>query len=135
MKVLSGHYDENSAYIVESYPYGFKLRCRCRFYLDVHPKKGTRLVTQTTNPKVGDGTTWNKPKMSTYSPFGAMFLDDEGHVHWSGLSVYDIREKGKSWMETYRSGLTEGQIKELEAYIKLIEKHDAKKAAAEVISK
>eukprot|EP00697_Spironema_sp_BW2_P012450 gnl/Spiro4/28699_TR14197_c0_g3_i2.p1 gnl/Spiro4/28699_TR14197_c0_g3~~gnl/Spiro4/28699_TR14197_c0_g3_i2.p1 ORF type:complete len:154 (+),score=3.58 gnl/Spiro4/28699_TR14197_c0_g3_i2:840-1301(+) len=57
------------------------------------PKKGFRLVSQTTNPKKA-GEVWNAPKKSTYQVFaGCMYLDENGHVQWSGLSEYS--EVGK----------------------------------------
>lgn len=134
MKILSGHYSEETALVINDYPYGFRLRCKIRYWLEVN-SKGTRFWSQTTNPKK-PGEVWNKAKCSTYCLFGAMFQKEEeageenGHVGWTGLSMYDIKEKGKDWLATYHVGLTEGQVKELEAFIKLIEKHDAKKAPA-----
>lgn len=136
MKVLSGHYSEETAFVIDDYPYGFRLRCKIRYWLEVN-NKGTRFWSQTTNPKK-DGEAWNKAKSSTYCLFGAMFQkgeeagEESGHIAWTGLSMYDVREKGKAWLETYREGLTEGQLKDLEVYFRLIEKHDAKKAAVEV---
>ena len=105
MKVLSGHYSPETAYVVEDYPYGFRLRCKIRYWLEVN-SKGTRFWSQTTNPKRGD--VWNKPKASTYSLMGAMYLDEENHVQWCGLSPYDA-SKCKDFLETYSVGLTEGE--------------------------
>jgi len=39
--------------LVEDYPYGFRLRCKIRFWLEYAPKRGFRFVSQTTNPKRG----------------------------------------------------------------------------------
>lgn len=81
VKVLSNHYSQDTAFIVDSYPYG-SLRCKMRYWLEVHPKKGTRLWSQTTNPKRTnefDITANKKPKASTYSVVGAMYLDELGH--------------------------------------------------------
>lgn len=76
----------NSAYLVEDYPYGFKLRTQIRYWLEKHPKRGFRFVSQTLNPK---NNRWNAPKKSTYMPFGAcMYLDEKNHVVWDGLSEY-----------------------------------------------
>lgn len=49
---LGGHVDEASAYVVNDYPYGFRLRCKIRYWLEHSLKKGTRFCSQTTNPKV-----------------------------------------------------------------------------------
>jgi hypothetical protein len=105
MQILKGHYSPETAYVVEDYPYGFRLRCKIRYWLEVN-NKGTRLWSQTTNPKRGD--IWNTPKSSTYSLFGAMYLDEENHVQWNGLSLYD-GNKAQAYLDTYGEGLTEVQ--------------------------
>jgi hypothetical protein len=71
-----------------------------RCWLESHDKKGTRLVTQTTNPKAGD--VWNKPKASTYM-YGAaaMFVGNDGHVGWEGLSEYSSAKEYRAFVETY----------------------------------
>jgi hypothetical protein len=106
MKILSGHTSPETAYLVDDYPYGFRLRCKIRYWLDYHPKRGFRFVSQTTNPKRGN--VWNKPKASTYCRFGGcMFLDDNGHVHWSGLTEYCNGAEAKTWLDTYGEGVPE----------------------------
>lgn len=106
MKILVGHVSPETAYVVDDYPYGFRLRCKIRYWLEYAPKKGFRLVSQTTNPKKGD--VWNKPKASTYYKFGgAMFLNKEGHVEWSGLSEYSDAAEAKLFVEKYGEGVPE----------------------------
>lgn len=105
-KVLSGHYSPETAYIVDDYPYGFRLRCKIRYWLDVN-KKGTRLCSQTTNPKRGD--VWNKPNLSTYRNAGAMFLDENDHVCWNGISFYTA-DNVRAFLDTYGEGMTEGEV-------------------------
>ena len=84
-KLLPGHVSPETAYVVDDYPYGFRLRCKIRYWLETHKRLGVRMVSQTSNPKVA-GLVWNKPKASTYCKFaGAMYLDFENHVQWSGL--------------------------------------------------
>ncbi len=88
MTPLYGHTDENTAYLVDDYPYGYKLRCKIRYWLEYSPSKGFRFVSQTTNPKKA-GEVWNAPKKSTYMRLGGcMFLDENNHVHWTGVSEY-----------------------------------------------
>lgn len=80
MQILEGHVSPETAYVVDDYPYGFRLRCKIRYWLEHKPGHGVRLVSQTTNPK-RPGEIWNKPKASTYCTFsGCMYLDDNGHV-------------------------------------------------------
>lgn len=88
VKVLKGHTSPETAYLIEDYPYGFKLRTEKRVWIEEHPKKGFRLASQTRNPKIA-GNPWNKVVYSTYVDSGAgMFLDEEGHVQWTGIGVY-----------------------------------------------
>lgn len=106
MKLLLDHVSPETAYVVADYPYGFRLRCKIRYWLEYAPKRGFRFVSQTTNPKRGD--VWNKPKASTYSRFGgAMYLDENDHVQWSGLSEYSSGAEAKAWADTYGAGVPE----------------------------
>lgn len=74
MKFLFGHEDENTAYLVEDYPWGFKLRTQQRHWVETKKGYGQRHVTQTLNPKNGK---WCKPKKSTYAQIVVLFLEDE----------------------------------------------------------
>lgn len=107
MKILTGHISPETAYVVEDYPYGFRLRCKIRYWLEYRANKGFRLMSQTSNPK-RPGLVWNKPKASTYCRFGGcMFLDDNDHVEWSGLTQYCSGAEAKAWADTYGSGVPE----------------------------
>jgi hypothetical protein len=48
LQLLFGHTSPETAYVVEDYPYGFRLRCKIRYWLEFKAKKGFRLVSQTT---------------------------------------------------------------------------------------
>jgi hypothetical protein len=85
MTPLYNHNSRETAYQVDSYPYG-SLRCKIWFWLDFNEKKGFRFCSQTENPKNGR---MNAPKMSTYNKFaGCMYLDDSDHVVWTGIHEY-----------------------------------------------
>jgi hypothetical protein len=90
-RILRGHTSPETAYVVNDYPYGFRLRCKIRYWLENKAGKGYRRMTQTTNPAksvTGSGDVWNKPKASTYrGGMAFMFLDAEQHVEWVNLSV------------------------------------------------
>jgi len=74
---LYGHDSRETAYQVDSYPYG-RLRCKIWFWLETSDKKGTRFYSQTENPKNGR---MNAHKYSTYSILaGNMYLDENDHV-------------------------------------------------------
>jgi len=106
MQLLFNHVSPETAYVVDDYPYGFRLRCKIRYWLEFKPKHGFRLVSQTSNPKKGH--IWNKPKASTYSEFGgAMYLDEQGHVQWSGLSQYCNGAEAAAWNEKFGAAVPE----------------------------
>jgi hypothetical protein len=107
MKILTGHTSPETAYLVDDYPYGYTLRCKIRYWLEYKNKLGFRLVSQTTNPK-RPGEVWNKPKASTYAKFGGcMYLDDNGHVQWTGLSEYCDGKEAQAFLNTYGAGVPE----------------------------
>lgn len=90
MKTLSGHTNEEKAYVVEDYPYGFRLRTQIRYWIET-TKHGQRFVSQTLNPKTG---AWNKPKSSTYDEIKVMVLNEEnGHIECESLRFNDSEEK------------------------------------------
>lgn len=89
-KPLYGHTSEDTAYLVPDYPYGRKVRCRIRYWLEQSPSKGFRFVSQTENPKT---LRWNAPKKSTYVLLSAcMYLDENDHVQWSCFHHGNPRE-------------------------------------------
>ena len=117
IEILKGHVSPETAYVVADYPYGFKLRCKIRFWLEFKPKLGFRLVSQTTNPKRA-GESWNKPKASTYYRFGAcMYLDAGGHVKVSGLSEYCSGAEAQAWADTYGEGVPEAGAELLRKWV------------------
>lgn len=96
---LYGHTSEATAYLVDDYPYGFRERAQIRYWLEHKPKKGWRFVSQTLNPKTGR---LNKPKASTYADWGAaMYLDEKGHVQWTGVGPYTDAEHFLAFVQTF----------------------------------
>lgn len=122
--IISGHISPDTAYTVDDYPYGFRLRCKIRYWLEYAPKHGFRFVSQTTNPKRGDG--WNKPKASTYSKFGGcMVLDDNGHVKWTALNEYSTGAEAAAWSAQYRAGVPAAGLKTLDSWVAAKVAYDA----------
>jgi hypothetical protein len=123
VKVLSGHTSPETAYVINDYPYGFKARCKIRYWLEYSPSKGFRFCSQTTNPKKVDEV-WNAPKKSTYSMLGVMGLNEEGHVTWTACSIYDfdmLEEFGKLYANFFDDN--QRQVHELNS--KLYQKRKA----------
>lgn len=116
VEVLPGtHVSAETAYVIADYPYGFRLRCKIRYWLDCG-KPGVRLMTQTTNPKVS-GEVWNKPKAGVYSRFGAaLFLDQKGHVHHSGLSESSGGKEASEWCAVFGAGVPESHRRQCLAW-------------------
>jgi hypothetical protein len=105
IRVLTGHTSPETAYECPDYPYGFRLRCKIRYWIEYRPGYGCRFVSQTSNPK-RPGLVWNKPKASTYSRFGAaLYLDENEHVQSTGLSEYCTAEQASAWLTTYGEGV------------------------------
>ena len=110
MTVLSGHTSPETAYVVADYPYGFRLRCSIRFWIETKPGHGQRVVSQTTDPKRGN--VWNKPKASTYAPIKVLYLTAAGttvyedHVHNAELTFYADAAKIAEFEAKYGAALT-----------------------------
>ena len=129
MKLLFGHVSPETAFVVADYPYGFTLRCSMRYWLEFKPKLGFRLMSQTTNPKKGN--VWNKPKASTYAKFGgAMYLDENEHVQWSGLTEYTTGAEAAAWKETYGTAVPEAGVPLMNKWVAAKLAYEAKKEAA-----
>jgi hypothetical protein len=128
--ILKGHVSPETAFVVADYPYGFRLRCKIRYWLDFNPKRGTRFFSQTTNPK-RPGEVWNKPKASTYCRFGgAMFLDENDHVQWAGLSEYSDAAESIAFRDQYGEGVPEAAKPLLDKWIAAKVNYEAKRDAA-----
>ncbi len=98
---LYGHDSEKTAYVVLDYPYGSWLRCQVRYWLEVSEQRGWRFVRQTSNPKKS-ALTWNAPKKSTYVDFAAaMYLDEKGHVQWTGIHRYSEPQAIREFIDTF----------------------------------
>lgn len=99
MTPLYGHTSPETAYLIADYPYGRKLRCQRRVWIEFNESKGYRFVAQTTNPKTGR---WNAPHKSTYHDTAmALYLDHEGHVQYSAVGVYTKAADALQFAKTF----------------------------------
>ncbi len=105
MEPLTGHTSPDTAYIVSDYPYGFRLRCQMRHWIEFKRGHGFRHVTQTSNPKRA-GLTWNKRRASTYCPVLVLVIDAAGHVTSSGLGTWATEEQIAAFETTHAAALT-----------------------------
>lgn len=90
MKLLQGHNSKETAYVIDDYPYGFKLRTKIRYWVESVKSKGDRFCSQTLNPKTNN---WNKEKKSTYSDIILLKLEDNGYIGFIEYSVVYTEQK------------------------------------------
>ena len=126
-QLLPGYTSPETAYVVDDYPYSFRLRCTIRYWMEYKKNHGYRLVSQTGNPKK-PGLVWNKPKASTYATFGVMGLDEQGHVQWMSISYANLKE-AIAFRDTYQEGMDELQKLNIRNYIAYAVAYEARKAA------
>lgn len=89
-EVLMGHVSEETGYLVDDYPYGRKVRCRIRYWVETAAKGGVkgqmRPVSQTEEPT---SKRWNKPRLGIYRDLVVLVKRaDNGHVENFGLDRY-----------------------------------------------
>ena len=134
-KVLSGHDSPETAYVVNDYPYGFRLRCKIRYWLEYRKGKGFRFMSQTTNPKLSTEV-WNKPKASPYADLGVMYLDEKGYTQWISATFYRL-ETLEEYATTFAEGLQDEphqkELKNLRA-MKVLQDNRKQKASKETIA-
>ncbi len=122
MKYIYGHNSQETAYMVEDYPWGFRLRTQMRYWIESKPGQGQRFVSQSKNPKTN---LWCAPKKSTYTSIGIMYLDELKHVHWVSLSLYSSAKEIESFKATHFEELDDfqkQQLKQIMAYEKVMRK-------------
>lgn len=107
---IHGHTSPETAYVFEDWPFGFRLRCKRRVWLEFKEKKGFRFCSQTTNPKRA-GEVWNKPHCSTYNDVGVMVWIKSAEsptgkeITWVGLSFYSDAEKVAKFEKDYAEAI------------------------------
>jgi hypothetical protein len=111
-KFIYGHVSPETAYMVDDYPWGFRLRTTIRYWVESKATKngGQRFCSQTINPKTGE---WCKPKYSTYSLIVVMYLDEKNHVQWDCLHNYNYESKTDEFKKIHWDSLDEFQKDQL----------------------
>ena len=105
MQTLTGHTGPETAYVVADYPYGFRLRCSIRYWIEHKAGHGFRLVSQTTNPKKA-GLVWNKPKAGIYHDCAVMVLDADERVTIDTVHTYSDPERIDAYEAAHAAALT-----------------------------
>ena len=130
LEPLYNHTSQETAYVVDDYPYGYRLRCKIRYWLEYRKDHGFRLCSQTTNPKVSTEV-WNKPKCSTYSTLWVMGLDEERHVTWNGVGAYNVHDDLEPFIEVYGAGFNADQKYVADALLAALKRYRERKAAGQ----
>jgi len=126
---LSGHVSAETAFIVDDYPYGFRLRCHIRYWIEYKPSHGFRFVSQTSNPKKA-GIVWNKPKAGTYSKFGAVLMqgDTDGYITYTCLGIYTDAKEARTWFDKNGAFLVEEGRVDVEKWVIAKERYESLRA-------
>lgn len=116
------HTTPETAYVVQDYPWGFRLRTTIRYWIESKATKngGQRFASQTINPKTGK---WCAPKYSTYSEILVMYLDENNHVKIDGLHYNSDECYINIFKDTHMSNFDEfqkEQLRKLLAYCKVM---------------
>jgi hypothetical protein len=88
-KILTGHNSFETAYKIENYPWGYKLRTIMYVWIESLPKKGDRVVRRTVDPRTGKLCA---AKVSTFSNIKALYAQENGHVESTGVNIYTTKE-------------------------------------------
>lgn len=110
---IYGHTTPETAYSVENYPWGFRLKTTMRYWVESKNKFGQRLATQTIDPRTGK---WCAKKYSTYSSVIVMFLDDNGHVSYESPHLFSSKEEIEDFKARHQDKLDNFQLSVLRNY-------------------
>lgn len=119
---LYNHTSFETAYVVQDWPWGYKLRTEKRFWIESN-KSGDRQVTQTLDPRTNK---WCAPKKSTYYPVKIFYTSDEKKIVTQGEEVEQLRteifdrynnEEIKSFYELHKENLNDFQKAQIKKWI------------------
>jgi hypothetical protein len=117
-----------TAVIIPDYPYGFRLRCMMRVWVEYKAGKGFRYCTQTSNPKK-PGTVWNKPKAGTYSRVSmAIGQTPNGLLFPSSLTEYSDLDQYAAFVAEHGPALSHHAAASLEYFRSVKAAYEAKRA-------
>ena len=131
---IYGATDEESAHVVEGWPWGRRMRCTKRFWIET-TKHGDRLCAQCTQPDRVTGTcsgSWCKPKKSTYTD-GVIVLaqDVDGTMATETLGAYYHHTPAEIWrfIERHEGRLADVQASRARSCLAIRKKYDELTAA------
>ena len=131
---IYGATDEESAHVVEGWPWGRRMRCTKRFWIETR-KNGDRLAAQCTQPDRETGQcsgSWCKPKKSTYTP-GVIVLavDVDGTMATETLGAYYHHPVAEieAFIDRHAGRLSDVQASRARSCLAMRKKYDEQEAA------
>ena len=115
-KYLYGHISPETAYEVDDYPWGFRLRTKIRYWIETKKDFGDRFVSQTINPKTGR---WCNPKKMTYSQVKVLYLNEKNHVNCESVGTYADETWLNKFKDRHLENLNELQKHELKVLLSM----------------
>ena len=113
-KYLYAHTSQETAYVVDDYPWGFRLRTQIRYWVESKANFGQRFCHQTMNPKTGN---WCAPKSSTYTNVIIMYLDEIDHIKYCTLRTGKEENEINDFIAKHKDNLTDFQKEQLKEMI------------------
>jgi len=105
---LYNHVNEETAYTVQDYPWGYRMRTEQRYWIESN-KNGDRFVYQTKDPRTEK---WCAPKKSVYYLVKVLVRDENNHVKTSCPDKCN-NEDLKRFLETHEGKLNDWQVKNI----------------------
>lgn len=120
---IYGHTSPETAYVVDDYPWGFRLRTTIRYWIESKPGKvgGQRFMSQTINPKTG---LWCKPKAGIYYEVIVLYLDENKHVKHELVYINDERGDVECFSHTHWDKLDDFQRDQMAKVTKWMDLND-----------
>lgn len=111
-KMLKVFDSQENSFLIEDYPWGFRLRTQQRVWVESKKGFGQRVMRQTLNPKNGK---WCKAKASTYYVVLGLYLDENDYVQTWALSSggWTKEDKIKEFEAFYGDQLTDFQKEQI----------------------
>ena len=113
--ILKNALSFETAHVATDYPYGYTLRTSMFSWIE-RTNRGSRLVQQTINPKNGR---LNAPKKSTYDAYSLLALNEDGHVRVVGYGHHATAENIEGFLKKYSDYMSEQDIKEAQARMRV----------------
>lgn len=125
MTPLYNHTSFETSYLVPDYPYGRKVRCEIRFWIEFKESKGYRFCHKTKNPKTDSWDTNAQKNSNYYTLAMCLYLDEKDYVTYSALTEWSKPTDIKAFVENFPEAVTDrlrNYVKQHKAYSSVMAK-------------